>query len=134
LTGHVALRVGELVRHIAAAHAGEIITGSVSSDHVHIYVAIPPSLSVAKFVQFVKGGTSRTLQLALENIRQRYRGQQVWARGYFVAASGVVSDEMIPHDVRNQHEGTVPEEDCTVLNPSRQGLQSPYRGIFTRSA
>ena len=55
----------------------EIITGSVSSDHVHIYVSIPPSLSVSKFVQFVKGATSRKLQLAFQNIRKPYRGQHV---------------------------------------------------------
>jgi len=80
LTEQVALRVRELVRQIAAANEVEIITGSVSSDHVHIYVSIPPSLSVSKFVQFIKGATSRKLQLEFENIRKRYWGQHVWAR------------------------------------------------------
>jgi putative transposase len=117
LTGQVAPRVGELVRPLAAANEAEIITGSVSSGHVHVYVSIPPSLSVSKFVQFVRGATSHKLQLACENIRKRYCGQHVRARGYFVAASGVVSDEMIQHGVRNQHEGTAPDEDFTVLNP-----------------
>jgi len=109
--------VRELIRQIAAANEVEIIAGSVSSDHVHIYVSIPPSLSVSKFVQFVKGATSRKLQLEFENIRKRYWGQHVWARGYFVATSGVVSDEMIQNYVRNQQEGTAPDEDFKVLNP-----------------
>ena len=117
LTGQVALRVRELVRQISAANEVEIITGSVSSDHVHLYVSIPPNLSVSKFVQFIKGATSRKLQLEFENIRKRYWGQHVWARGYFVATSGVVSDEMIQNYVRNQHEGTVDDEDFTILNP-----------------
>jgi hypothetical protein len=34
-----------------------------------------------------------------------------------VATSGVVSDEMIQHTVRNPHEGTAPEEDFTVVDP-----------------
>ncbi|MBI3420553.1 MAG: transposase, partial [Candidatus Sungbacteria bacterium] len=46
---------------MAAANEVEIITGSVSSDHIHLYVSIPPSLSVSKFVQFVQGATSRKL-------------------------------------------------------------------------
>ena len=117
LTGQVALRVRELVRQISAANEVEIITGSVSSDHVHLYVSIPPNLSVSKFVQFIKGATSRKLQLEFENIRKRYWGQHVWARGYFVATSGVVSDEMIQNYVHNQHEGTVDDEDFTILNP-----------------
>lgn len=53
LTEQVALRVRELVRQIFAANEVEIITGSVSSDHVHLYVSIPPNLSVSKFVQFI---------------------------------------------------------------------------------
>ena len=54
LTGKVALRVRELIRQIAAANEVEIILGAVSSDHIHIYVSIPPSISVSKLVQFLK--------------------------------------------------------------------------------
>ena len=117
LTGQVALRVRELVRQIAAANEVEIIAGSVSSDHIHLYVSIPPSLSVSKFVQFVKGATSRKLQLEFDQIRKRYWGQHVWARGYFVATAGVVSDEMIQNYVRNQQEGKTDDEDFQIVNP-----------------
>ena len=102
LVGKVALRVRELVRQIAAANEVEIITGSVASDHVHLYVSIPPSLSVSKFVQFVKGATSRKLQLEFEDLRRRYWGQHIWARGYFVATAGNVTDEMIREYISNQ--------------------------------
>lgn len=105
LTGNVAVRVRELVRQIAAANEVEIIGGSLGSDHVHIYVSIPPSLSVSKFVQFVKGATSRKLQLEFEDIRKRYWGQHVWARGYFVATAGNVTDEMIREYIKHQKEG-----------------------------
>lgn len=37
LTGQAALRTRELVRQIAAANEVEIITGNVSSDHIHLY-------------------------------------------------------------------------------------------------
>ena len=95
LTGKVALRVRELIRQIAAANEVEIISGAVSSDHIHVYVSIPPSLSVSKLVQFLKGATSRKLQLEFEGLRKRYWGQHVWARGYFVATAGNVTDKMI---------------------------------------
>ena len=102
LTGKVALRVRELIRQIAAAHEVEIILGAVSSDHIHIYVSIPPSLSVSKLVQFLKGVTSRKLQLEFEDLRKRYWGQHIWARGYFVATAGNVTDEMIREYIRRQ--------------------------------
>ena len=118
LTGKVALRLRELVRQIATANEVEILTGAVSSDHVHIYVSIPPSLSVSKFVQFVKGATSRKLQLEFEDLRKRYWGQHVWARGYFVATAGNVTDEMIREYIRHQGANEEKEDEFRVLNPT----------------
>ncbi len=43
LAGKLALRVRELIRQIAAANEVEIISGAVSSDHIDIYVSIPPA-------------------------------------------------------------------------------------------
>jgi len=81
LTGRVGLRVRELIRQIAVANEVEIITGVISSDHVHIYVSMLPSLSVSKFVQFAKGATSRKLQMEFGDLRKKYWGQHIWARG-----------------------------------------------------
>ena len=72
LTGNAAIRVRELLRQISVANEVEILSGCVSSDHIHLYVSIPPSLSVSKFVQFVKGASSRKLQLEFEDLRKRY--------------------------------------------------------------
>src|SRR5437016_3034122 len=116
LTGQVALRVRELVRQIALANEVEIITGSISSDHIHIYVSIPPSLSVSKFVQFVKGASSRKIQLEFETIRKRYWGQHIWARGYFVATAGLVSDALIQNYIRNQREDKAADEDFKITS------------------
>jgi putative transposase len=69
LTGEIAVR--ELIRQIAQADEVEIISGAMGSDHVHLYVSIPPSLSVAKFIQFMKGATSRKIQQEFDIIRKR---------------------------------------------------------------
>ena len=116
LIGKVAYRVRELVRQIASANDVEIIAGSVGSDHVHLYVSIPPSLSVAKFVQFVKGATSRKIQQEFEDIRKRYWGQHVWARGYFVATSGNVTDETILEYIRNQCEEETRDDEFKITS------------------
>lgn len=102
LTGQVALRLRELVRQIAGANEVDILSGNVGSDHIHLHISIPPHLSVSNFVQFVKGATSRKIQLEFEDIRKRYWGQHIWARGYFVATSGAVTMDMIQEYIRNQ--------------------------------
>lgn len=116
LTGKVALRVRELIRQIAAANEVEIISGAVSSDHVHIYVSIPPSLSVSKLVQFLKGATSRKLQLEFEDLRKRYWGQHIWARGYFVATAGNVTDEMIREYISRQGKDDGNADEFRIIN------------------
>ena len=77
----------------------------------------PPSLSISKFVQFVKGASSRKLQLEFEDLRKRYWGQHIWARGYFVATSGNVSDEMIREYIRNQGKDTDKKDEFRIVNP-----------------
>lgn len=102
LTGVVSLRARELIRQIAAANEVSILSGAISSDHIHLHVSIPPHLSVSKFVQFVKGATSRKLQLEFHHLKKRYWGQHVWARGYFVATTGQVTNETVEEYIRNQ--------------------------------
>ena len=70
-------------------------------------LAAPPQLSPSKLVQFMKGRSSRLLQQEFPALRKRYWGQHLWARGYFVATSGNVTDEAIMEYIRQQ-EGTEP--------------------------
>ena len=79
-----------------------IIKGHVSVDHVHLYVSAPPRLSVSKMVQYIKGKSSRRLQQEYPSLRKRYWGQHLWARGYFCATSGTVTDEMVKAYIEQQ--------------------------------
>ncbi len=59
LTGQIGNRARELVREVCAANYVDIISGSLSPDHVHILVSVPPSLAISKLVQYIKGKSSR---------------------------------------------------------------------------
>jgi len=109
LTGEVGLRVRELVREICRAHEIEILQGSISSDHVHVLLSCPPNLSASKIMQYIKGKTSRKLMMEFKHIQKQHWGRHFWARGYFVASSGNVTDEAIMAYIRNQG-GTEPDD------------------------
>ncbi len=51
-----------------------ILHGVVSCDHIHIHFEYPPSLSISKFVQRLKGRTSRKLQQEFPNLSKKYWG------------------------------------------------------------
>ncbi|MHC0449611.1 MAG: IS200/IS605 family transposase, partial [Candidatus Lariskella arthropodorum] len=67
----------------------------VASNHVHIYVSVPPYQSISKLVQYLKGKSSRKIQQEFPELKQRYCGKHLWAVGYFVRTTGNVTDQMI---------------------------------------
>ena len=65
--------------------------GSINRDHVHMLLSIPPSLSVSRAVQHLKGRSSHKLLSEFGLLRKRYWGQHLWARGDWVVSSGNVT-------------------------------------------
>lgn len=51
LHGKVRVRVREIVRQDCAEMGVAIINGALSRDHVHMFVEIPPYVSVSDFVR-----------------------------------------------------------------------------------
>ena len=102
ITGKIALRTRELIRIDCQSNEVEILAGHVGSDHIHLLVSVPPHLSASKLVQYIKGNTSRKLQMEYKELNKQFWGQHLWARGYFVASSGNVTDEVIREYIKNQ--------------------------------
>lgn len=104
LYGEVAHRLRELVIEICKTQEIEILSGHVAKDHVHVFLSCPPDLSPSKVMQYIKGKTSRKLMMEFQHIQKAFWGRHLWARGYFVATSGNVTDEVIMEYIRLQEE------------------------------
>jgi putative transposase len=102
LQGEIAVRARELIREICKSKEMEIIKGHVSKDYVHIFVSVPPHISVSQLVQSLKGKSSRKLMMEFKGLSRAFWGRHMWARGYFVASSGNVTDEVIMQYIENQ--------------------------------
>ncbi len=102
ITGKVAERTRELIRSVCKENEVEILSGHVSKDHIHLLVSVPPHISASKIVQYIKGYSSRKIQMEFKEINKQFWGRHLWARGYFVASSGNVTDEVIAEYIKNQ--------------------------------
>ena len=102
ITGKIAVRTRELIRSICQTNEVEILAGHVGKGHIHLLVSVPPHLSASKLVQYLKGTSSRKLQMEYKELNKQFWGQHLWARGYFVASSGNVTDEVIQEYILNQ--------------------------------
>ena len=114
LGGDIGLRCRELLREIARSQEMTIYAGSINRDHVHLLIGIPPQLSVSRAVQYLKGKSSHKLLSEYEVLRKRYWGQHLWARGYWVASSGNVTDEIWKKYIEDQKPDE-PDDDFRVL-------------------
>ncbi len=112
LSGEIAKHLRELVRQTCASLDVEIISGHVGADHVHLLVSVPPQLAVSELVQRLKGRSSRLMLMAFGELKRQFWGRHLWARGYFVASSGNVTDEVIKQYIEAQ-EKSVPPDDMT---------------------
>ena len=102
LIGPVANRTKELIKEICSSNEIEIVSGSMSPDHIHLLISVAPGLSVSRVVQYIKGKSSRKLQQEFEQLKKKYWGQHLWARGYFVVTVGNVNAEDIQKYIENQ--------------------------------
>jgi putative transposase len=120
--GEVGLRVREVIRQICREEEVDILKGHVSKDHVHLFVSIPPQVTISRLVQRLKGKSSHSLLGEFAHLRKAFWGRHLWARGYFCCSSGNVTDEVIAAYIENQsHE----KEDADFRV---EGEEAPARG------
>jgi len=65
-------------------------------------VQVTPDISVAKIVQYFKGGSSRVIRKEFPELEEFLWGDSFWADGYFVETVGVAQEEMIKRYIREQ--------------------------------
>jgi putative transposase len=89
----------------ARARELHVHAGSINKDHVRLLLSIPPTLSVFRVVRHLKACSSYRLMSEFEDLRKRYWGKHVWARGYWVASSNEPTNETLAEYINSQSVG-----------------------------
>lgn len=118
LKGEIGQRARDLIRRICIEENVEIISGVVAPDHVHILVSVDPSTAPSTLVKYLKGKTSRQLQMEYPSLKKQYWGQHLWARGYFVVSAGNVTKDMIKEYIEHHFESKETEDSFRVEETS----------------
>lgn len=114
LVGEVAIRVRDLLRQIAMEHELHIVSGKVSSDHIHVLISYLPHQKISQIVQWLKGISSRILLQEFAHLKRQCWGRHLWARGYMVVSTGVITDEMVRKYIEEQ-EGEPVQDDSRFI-------------------
>ena len=96
LYGRIRQNLGEVIRELARQRASQILAGHLCSDHVHVYISVPPKYAVAQVVGYIKGKSAIHIARTFAGRARNFTGENFWARGYFVSTVG--RDEEIIHN------------------------------------
>ena len=90
-----------------------IIEGSIQPDHLHLFLSVPPKYSPSQVMKVLKGKSAERMMRRHEELRKKYWGQHMWARGYFVSTVGI-DEETIKKYIAEQEEEEKKEEQLRI--------------------
>ena len=95
--------IGEILRKLCEEKGVEIIEAKACPEHIHMLVSIPPHLSVAQFMGFLKSKSALMIFDKHKNLKYKYGRRNFWSRGYFVDTVGK-NERVIQEYIKNQLE------------------------------
>lgn len=91
----------------------EIINAEACPDHVHMYVSIPPKMSISSFMGYLKGKSTLIIFERHANLKYKYGNRSFWCRGYYVSTVGN-NKEAVYRYVENQLKEDMMSDQLTI--------------------
>ena len=120
--GKIRKDIGEIIRKLCEQKGVEIIEAEACKDHIHLLVSIPPYISVAQFMGYLKGKSSLMIFDRHANLKYKYGNRHFWCRGYYVDTVGR-NKRVIEEYIKNQL-----EEDFANDQVSLKEYVDPFTG------
>ena len=76
--GMIKADIGKIPRKLCKQKGAEIMEVEACPDHIHMLVSIPPSISVAQFVGYLKGKSSLMIFDRHANLKYKYGNRHFW--------------------------------------------------------
>ena len=96
----VRMQLARIFFAIAERHGFELKSQEIMKDHVHLFISIRPSHSIAKIMQYLKGGSSYELRKVFPEFEGFHRCR-LWSSGKFYRPIGEVNEETIKHYIES---------------------------------
>ena len=117
--GEIKRDIGKILRKLCQNKGVEILEAELCRDHIHMLVMIPPSLSIAQFMGYLKGKSSLMIFDRHANLKYKYGNRHFWCRGYYVDTVGKNTTKIAEY-IRNQLQEDIMNDQLTMkeyINP-----------------
>lgn len=120
--GHLRTEIGMILRELSNWKDVEIINAEACPDHIHMYVSIPPKLSVLLFMGYLKGKSTLIIFERYANLKYKYGNRVFWCRGYYVSTVGN-NKSAVYNYVENQLKEDMMSDQLTIKE-----YKDPFKG------
>lgn len=100
----------------------EVINAEACPDHIHMYVSIPPKLSVSSFMGYLKGKSTLIIFERNANLKYKYGNRTFWCRGFYVSTVGN-NKSVVYNYVENQLKEDMMTDQMTIKE-----YKDPFKG------
>jgi putative transposase len=97
--------LGGVFDSVCADLGATLVEYNGETEHVHLLVEYPPSLSVSRLVNSLKGVSSRLLR---KNYNVRTHKNHLWSPSYFAASCGGAPLDILRAYIENQNRPLTP--------------------------
>ena len=80
--------IGKILRMLCDRKGIEIIEAELCPDHVHMLINVPPKMSIAGAIGYLKGKSTLLIFERHADMKYKYGQRQFWCRGYYVDTVG----------------------------------------------
>ena len=120
--GKIKADIGKILRTLSEQKKVNIIEAEACPDHIHMLVEIPPNISVAQFMGYLKGKSALMIFDRHANLKYKYGNRHFWCRGYYVDTIGK-NAKAIKEYIANQL-----KQDKEASQLSIDDLDDPFTG------
>ena len=110
--GELRKDIGQILRALCEHKGVELIEGHLMPDHVHMLVSIPPRISVASFMGYLKGKSALMVFDRHSNLKYKFGNRHFWADGYYVSTVGL-NTETVRKYIREQEMADIAHDKVT---------------------
>ena len=111
--GKLKADIGKILRELCNWKGVEIIEAHACVDHIHMYVRIPPKLSVSAFVGYLKGKSTLLIFQRHAELKYKYGNRHFRCRGYYVSTVGK-NEKAVQEYIRNQEKEDIMADQISI--------------------
>ena len=108
--------IGKILRDLCERKKIDIIEAECCPNHIHMLVELPPYMSVAGFMGYLKSKSSLMIFDRHAILKYKYGNRHFWCRGYYVDTVGKY-ENAIKEYIRNQLQEDIASDQLSLFEP-----------------